>query len=454
MNNKFYTLSLPEDMLANLNTIGYEQMTQIQALSLPHLLQNKDVLAQAKTGSGKTAAFGIAILQHLNSKKLDIQSLILCPTRELATQTATQLRILARYKQNIKILTLCGGNAFWPQANSLKHGAHIIVATPGRILKHLNKQTCNFNTLNTLVLDEADRMLDMGFYDDVEKIISFLPTKRQTLLFSATFTQEVKDISSKICNNAIHIEAPVSKEINKMQEIFFEIEDTNKDDALIHLLGHYRPKNVLIFCNTKIRTDAIAKLCQDNNIDALAIHGDLEQYTRDDVLVQFSNNSLRVLVATDVAARGLDIKELAMVINYDLPFDSKTYTHRIGRTARAASEGIACTLYKQSDDISMYNNTNIAFLHVNTLDKPDNFKMKPLYKTIVIEGGKKNKLRAGDILGALTANTKLGRDDIGKIYIYDRQSYVAIQTNKTDEAFKQLKHNKIKAKKFSIWLLD
>jgi len=349
MNNKFSTLCLPEDMLANLTDIGYKQMTQIQALS----------------------------------------------------QTAMQLRILARYKQNVKILTLCGGGAFWPQVNSLKHGAHIIVATPGRILKHLNKQTCSFNTLNTLVLDEADRMLDMGFYDDVEKIISFLPTKRQTLLFSATFTQEVKDISSE--------------EINKMQEIFFEIEDTNKDDALIHLLGHYQPKNVLIFCNTKIQTDAIAKLCQDNNIDALAIHGDLEQYTRDDVLVQFSNNSLRALVATDVAARGLDIKELAMVINYDLPFDSKTYTHRIGRTARATSEGIACTLYKQSDDISMFDNTNITFLHVNTLDQPSNFKMKPLYKTIVIEGGKKNKLRAGDILGALTANTKLGRDDIGKI---------------------------------------
>lgn len=454
MNHQFCTLNLDVDMLKNLASIGYERMTQIQELSLPHLLQNKDIVAQAKTGSGKTAAFGIAILQKLDSKNFNTQSLILSPTRELATQIATELRTLARYKQNIKILTVCGGCAFLPQANSLKHGAHIIVATPGRILKHINKQTCILDNVNTLVLDEADRMLDMGFYDDVEQIISYLPIKRQTLLFSATFTPEVLKISHEICNNAVNVEASAAKEVNNMQEIFIEVEDMKKTDALIHVLFHYKPTNVIIFCNTKIQTDAIAAFCQDNNIDALAIHGDLQQYERDDVLVQFANSSLRVLVATDVAARGLDIKELAMVINYDLPFKHETYTHRIGRTARASNKGIACTLYEPSDDISLYQNTKTVLLHANTLSKPSNAAMKPLYKTIVIEGGKKNKLRAGDILGALTANTKLNRENIGKIDIYDRQSYVAVKKTIADEAFKQLKHNNIKAKKFSIWLLD
>lgn len=297
-------------------------------------------------------------------------------------------------------------------------------------------------------------MLDMGFYDDVNKIISFLPSKRQTLLFSATFTPEVTDISNKICLEPVHINASLDNETSKIEEIFLEVKKIKKNDAMLRVLCRFNPTRAIIFCNTKLQTDAIAEFCQDNGIDALAIHGDLQQYQRDDIMVQFANSSLRVLVATDVAARGLDIKELEMVINYDLPLNHQTYTHRIGRTARACSQGIACTLYEHDEDISLYQNRQITMLHVNMLDKADNFKMKPKYKTIAIEGGKKNKLRAGDILGALTSSSELNREDIGKIDIYDRQSYVAVKKKIADKAFGQLNRNKIKAKKFSVWLLD
>ena len=453
IHTKFSTLSLSHAMLQNLERIGYNEMTPIQAAALPSVLLGKDIIAQAKTGSGKTATFGIGLLSRLDVKKFRVQSLILCPTRELADQVAKELRMLAKFAHNIKILTLCGGAAFGPQYGSLQHGAHIVVGTPGRVLKHLQKNSLNLENLETLVLDEADRMLDMGFIEEIEAVLAFAPKERQSLLFSATYTDEVLAISRTIQNDPVSIRIAEEESKNKILERFYETDD--KFATLLKILSTYKPKNAIVFTNTKAEADVLAQEMQGHAIDALALHGDLEQYDRNDVLVQFANKSCRVLVATDVAARGLDIKELAMVVNYDLPHTQETYTHRIGRTARAGEEGLAMSLYTsyEAQNAEEFAGGEREFLEDSSLACERDFSMLSEYITLVIEGGKKEKLRAGDILGALTGEGGLSGSEIGKIDIYERQSYAAIQSSKIDDAYDRLKHGKIKGKKFSIWIL-
>jgi ATP-independent RNA helicase DbpA len=450
----FSKLSLTKEMLQTIDSLGYNEMTPIQAEALPLILEGHDVIAEAKTGSGKTAAFGIGLLSSLDVKKFRIQSLILCPTRELVDQVAKELRRLARFQHNIKILMLTGGESFGKQLGSLTHQAHIIVGTPGRVLKHLKKESLGLSNLRTLVLDEADRMLDMGFIEEIEKVLSFVPKERQTLLFSATYNNEILAISKKIQKNAINVKTTKKEVQNRINQEFYETND--KVGTLIKIFANYKPQNVIVFTNTKLEAKELVESLVQNKIDALAIHGDLEQYERNDVLVQFANKSCPVLIATDVAARGLDIKELSMVVNYDLPHTKETYIHRIGRTGRAGAEGIAITLYldREIHKIQEYKeDTSRNFLNISTLKKEQGFEMQPQYVTLVIEGGKKDKIRAGDILGALTGDAGLQGSNIGKIDIYDRQSYVAIENLLVDEAYKKLKKGKIKNKKFSIWIL-
>lgn len=448
---KFKNLKLSQEMLDNLEEIGYKEMTEVQSQALPFILEGKDVIAQAKTGSGKTAAFGIGLLEKLDVKKFKPQSLVLCPTRELADQVAKEIRLLARATHNVKVLTLCGGAAFGPQLGSLRHGAHIVVGTCGRVLKHLNKESLSLDELEILVLDEADRMLDMGFSDEMNEILTFCKKRKQTLLFSATYTDEVKDIASSITHEAISIKTSSSEVANKITEKFYEAND--KLGAIIKILSNFELENAIIFTNTKIAADELAKELQNATIDALAIHGDMEQYDRNDVLVQFANKSCPILIATDVAARGLDIKELSMVINYDLPHSTEIYTHRIGRTGRAGCDGLAFSLYGAYDKADEYRDGVREFASIDELRIVKGFVMKPKFITLVIEGGKKDKLRAGDILGALTKDANISGDSIGKIDIYDRQSYVAIEASLIDKAFEKLKNSKIKAKKFSLWIL-
>jgi len=452
---KFSKLPLSKEMLKNLETIGYHEMTPIQAESLPHILDGKDVIAQAKTGSGKTAAFGIGLLAKLQVKKFRVQSLILCPTRELADQVAKELRMLARATHNVKILTLCGGAAFGPQLGSLRHGAHIIVGTPGRILKHLKKETLSLDDLEMLVLDEADRMLDMGFSEEINEVLSFTKKRKQTLLFSATYTDEIMDISKNLQHEAVSIKTISTEVANNITERFYEVAVHDKLNTIVNIFSNFKPENIIIFTNTKIDAKAIAEDLQKRKIDALAIHGDLEQYERNDVLVQFANKSCPVLIATDVAARGLDIKELSMVINYDLPHSQETYTHRIGRTGRAGAEGLAFTLYTdyEMDNADDYRDETRIFEEPQSLKTVQGFEMKPQNVTLVIEGGKKDKVRAGDLLGALTGDAGLQGSSIGKIDIYERQSYVAIERALIDTAHKKLSKGKIKGKKFSVWIL-
>ncbi len=452
----FSNLPLSKEMLHNLNEIGYAEMTPVQAETLPLILEGKDVIAQAKTGSGKTAAFGIGLLHKLQVKKFRVQTLILCPTRELADQVAKELRVLARFAHNIKILTLCGGAAFGPQLGSLRHGAHIIVGTPGRILKHLDKKTLSLEDLDTLVFDEADRMLDMGFIEEIDKVLEYMPKERQTLLFSATYTNEITAISNRVQKDAISVKTVSTEVANKITERFYEAQNGNKLETLVNIFSTFKPENVIVFTNTKLEAKEIAEQLQKRNIDALAIHGDLEQYERNDILVQFANKSCPVLVATDVAARGLDIKELAMVVNYDIPHGEETYTHRIGRTGRAGNEGLAITLYNtyEVQNANEYQNGTRLFEESGILKKVQGFEMRPPFVTLVIEGGKKEKVRAGDLLGALTGDGGIAGTSIGKIDIYDRQSYVAIESSSIDAAHKKLSNGQIKGKNFSVWILQ
>ncbi len=457
MNTKeFSVLPLLKEMLHNLSELGFKEMTPVQAQGLPYILKGSDLIAQAKTGSGKTAAFGIGLLHKLDVKKFRVQSLVLCPTRELADQVAKELRRLARGTHNVKVLTLCGGTPFGPQLGSLRHGAHIIVGTPGRVLAHLSKGSLSLEALETLVLDEADRMLDMGFIEEIDNIISHAPAKRQTLLFSATYPDRIMELSASIQKDAVNIRTISTENANPISEYFYETEEADKLETLRRVLARHNPETCIVFCNTKLETQEIASHLRERAIDALAIHGDLEQYQRNDVLVQFSNRSCSVLVATDVAARGLDIKELAMVVNYDLPHDEATYTHRIGRTGRAGKAGLAFTFFTQEEirDADLYKNGVRRFEQADILKSAEEFTMQPPNVTLVIEGGKKDKVRPGDILGALTGDAGIEGRFVGKIDIYERQAYVAIDRTKIDEAHKQLRKGTIKGRKFDLWVLD
>jgi ATP-independent RNA helicase DbpA len=455
-NNAFSSLSITSEQLSNIKSLGYEEMTPIQAQGLPAVLEGKDLLAQAKTGSGKTAAFAIGLLHHLDVKKYQTQALVLCPTRELADQVSKEIRRLARAIPNTKILTLCGGKPLAPQLVSLEHSPHIVVGTPGRILKHLiDKQSLNLESLKMLVLDEADRMLDMGFYDDIMQIINSTPRQRQTLLFSATYPEQIRDISDAIQIDPVDIRLETSHTENKIKQVFYEIEKGERTKTLISILHHYRPESTIVFCNRKQQARELAEALWQEGFHALALHGDLEQRERDQVLVQFSNKSSSILIATDVAARGIDIKDLAAVVNFELSPDPEIHVHRIGRTGRAGNEGLAFSLFMASEAhkvnrIEEYLNTTLNIENTNTLKMRENFRLSPPMVTLCINGGRKNKVRAGDILGALTAKTDLPGKQIGKIDIFDTISYVAIERPIAKQALKILNEGKIKGRKFKV----
>lgn len=371
-------------------------MTPIQAQSLPAILNGKDVQAQAKTGSGKTAAFGIGLLQKLDAQTYLTQALVLCPTRELADQVSKEIRRLARPIPNTKISTLCGGTPIGPQLASLEHHPHIVVGTPGRILKHLKKGTLKLDSLKMLVLDEADRMLDMGFHEDIMHIIGLMPRKKQTLLFSATYPDEIKDISNAIQNDPVDIRVESLHDNKKIQQVFFEIQKGERTRALVSLLQHYRPESSVVFCNRKQQCQELADELWQQGFHALALHGDLEQKDRDQVLVRFANKSSSILVATDVAARGLDIKDLTAVINFELSPDPEIHIHRIGRTGRAGNKGLALSLFMASEApkvnaIEEYQNRPVRLENTSSLQARENFKLSPPMVTLCINGGRKTR---------------------------------------------------------------
>ncbi len=452
----FEGLGLPSAQIENLTSLGYSRMTDVQALALPPALAGQDLIAQAHTGSGKTAAFGIALLTRLTPRDFGTQALVLCPTRELSTQVATQLRKLARYLPNIKVAVLCGGQAIGPQIGSLAHGAHVVVGTPGRLRDHLEKETLVLERCNTVVLDEADRMLDMGFADDIAFILGQTPETRQTLLFSATYPDNIASLAAQYLRAPTRVEAAPPSAAPAIRQRFFrcdgEGDDTTRANACAQLLQHFAPTSCVVFCNTRQSTVETAAALEAIGYVAMALHGEMEQRERDQVLIQFRNGSCQILVATDVAARGLDVEELPLVVNAELPRDPDVYTHRIGRTGRAGLDGLAVSLFFDRE-----------FARVERLALSDTADIAPLAglqagqplpgaprQTLCIAGGRKQKIRAGDILGALTAEQRLASSAIGRIDILEFTSFVAIDIACVAQALEQLETRRIKGQKFKV----
>ena len=447
----FSSLPLAPALLRNLDSLGYQQMTEIQAQSLPLILEGRDLIAQAKTGSGKTAAFGLGLLHRLNPSYFAIQGLVLCPTRELADQVAQELRRLARQADNIKILTLCGGAPMGPQIASLQHGAHIVVGTPGRIRDHLGRGSINLGTIKMLVLDEADRMVDMGFYDDIAGIVSACPSHRQTLLFSATYPDDIRRASAEFLRQPAEVKVEAQHDNSRIEQRFYKVADDQRAAAVVALLQHYRPTSTLLFCNTKIRCRELVLALQQQGFSALALYGDLEQRDRDETLLQFANQSCSVLVATDVAARGLDISSLNAVINVDVSKDTEVHIHRIGRTGRAGDKGLALCLASPSENkwvklIEQYQSRPVEWFELPVPEAGSPPLQAPMV-TLNIFGGKKDKLRPGDILGALTGDAGIPAAKIGKINVFEFYSYVAVARDVAQLALKRLMNGQIKGRK-------
>ena len=456
----FSSLELHPDLLSNLDTLGYRHPTDIQAQSLPPILAGKDVIAQGKTGSGKTAAFGLGALQTLDPKNFQVQALVLCPTRELADQVAEEIRRLARQLSNIKVLTLCGGQSIGAQLSSLQQGAHIVVGTPGRIEEHLRKQTLSLEALKILVLDEADRMLDMGFQPSIDAIMEQVPSPRQTLLFSATFPKQIEQISERIMQTPVRIQVESQHDHASIAQHFYRVDSPEaRLSALRLLLLQTRPESSVVFCNTKKDAQMVADALHQAGFSAQALHGDLEQRERDQTLIQFANKSIAVLVATDVAARGLDIDAVDAVINFHLAHDPEVHVHRIGRTGRAGSKGLAASLISDKESYKVAVLGEYLGQDIQAEPLPDSSRVNPAplqakMITLQIDGGKKQKLRPGDILGALTANQQLTGEQIGKIKITDVRAYVAVDRKIAKLALKQISAGKLKGKNFRARLLS
>ena len=452
----FSALQLNTALLENIESLGYETMTPIQAQSLPLILEGRDVIGQGKTGSGKTAAFALGLLNKLDVKRFCVQTLVLCPTRELADQVANEIRKLARTIHNIKVLTLCGGMPFGPQAASLERSAHIVVGTPGRIEDHLKRGTLKLDDLGILVLDEADRMLDMGFQDTLDSIIERTPEQRQTLLFSATYPNQIQRIAKRVMTNPAVVKAIDAHDDTSIQQYLFKVDSAQgRFVAICLLLQQYRPESAVIFCNTKKETQEVADDLGAKGFCVVALHGDLEQRERDQTLIRFANKSASILVATDVAARGLDIDALDAVINYHIAHDPEVHVHRIGRTGRAGSKGIACTLYNEKEAHKISQLENYLDQHIKRQPLPsESLLRKPAYQaemtTLQIDGGKKQKLRPGDILGALTGENGINGKDVGKINVYGSWTYVAVNRNVVETALNKLTKGKLKGRSFRV----
>ncbi|MCK7543337.1 ATP-dependent RNA helicase DbpA [Marinobacter bryozoorum] len=453
----FQISGLSQAMLDNLSILGFTEPTPVQQQALPAVLAGKDVIAMARTGSGKTAAFGIGLVERLEVRRFSVQGLVLCPTRELADQVARAIRELARSQHNVKVLTLCGGTPIGPQIGSLSHGAHIIVGTPGRVKDHLDKGTLTLDGLRTLVLDEADRMLDMGFEEAVNAIVARCPERRQTLLFSATWPKHVRRLSERYQQNPVSVTVEEHPEASapSIQEIFYEVADGEEQKALAGLLSTRQPSACLVFCATRQQCDDVVSFLGQQGFTAASLHGDMDQKDRDQVLILFASQSCPILVATDVAARGLDIDDLPLVVNMEPARSPETHTHRIGRTGRAGNEGLAVTFFSPArahkvTRLEQARGSEIEPLDAGELLTAAPAPWQPARVTLCIAGGRKEKVRPGDILGALTGEAGLPGGVVGKITIQEFQSFVAVDSTVADKALRRLEQGRIKGRRFRV----
>ena len=485
----FARLPLAPHVQANLQRLGYLQMTPIQAATLPQALAGRDLIAQARTGSGKTAAFALALLAKLNPRRFAVQALVLCPTRELAEQVTQEIRRLARAEDSLKVLTLCGGATLRPQIASLEHGAHVVVGTPGRIQDHLQRQTLKLEALNTLVLDEADRMLDMGFAEDIAQVVRACPPSRQTLLFSATYPEGVMALGARYMREPQTVKLAERHAAQTIRQRFYEVQEQERLHAVGLLLNHYRPVSTLTFCNTKQQCRDLVAVLQAQGLVALELHGDLDQRDRDQVLVQFAQRSCSVLVATDLAARGLDISQLEAVINVDISPEVAVHTHRIGRVGRmalqapqetaapasAGNEGARSALQPAAPSpgwafslaspeemgrvgrIEAAQGTEVEWHPLSELTGPAGgaaaSPLRPPTATLQMLGGRKEKIRAGDVLGALTKDMGFAGAQIGKISINEWSTYIAVERAIAPEVLRRLNAGKVKGRSVKVRMI-
>ncbi|HUD43863.1 MAG TPA: ATP-dependent RNA helicase DbpA [Dokdonella sp.] len=451
----FSTLPLAPALQQALAALDYVQMTPVQAQSLPPILDGRDAIVQARTGSGKTAAFGLGLLSAIDPAVVAVQALVLCPTRELADQVGKEIRRLARFVPNLKLLTLCGGIALRPQLASLTHPPHVVVGTPGRIQELIDLGALLLDGVRVLVLDEADRMLDMGFLDAIDGIAVSLPRDRRTLLFSATLPPPIRSVSQRLQREPAEI--TVADAEPAIEQRFHEIDPARRFDALLRVLNAHRPESVLVFCNTRRDTESVAERLRGLGHSAAALHGDLDQREREDVLVRFAHRSCVILTATDVAARGLDIDDLPLVISYDLASDADSHVHRIGRTGRAGRSGLAIALAAPADmpranAIESRLGTRLRYAPLPPAEAGP--PLSAPMRTLCIDAGRQDKLRPGDVVGALTGDAGLAADRIGKIAVYATRTYVAIRADSAASALARLRAGRIKGRTFRIRPLD
>jgi len=453
---RFSTLPLAPPWLENLTQLGYVEMTPIQSLALPAMLEGRDVLGQAATGTGKTAAFGLALLARITPRGARPGALVLCPTRELAAQVADELRRLARPLPHTRVLTLSGGTSVQKERASLQHGVDVIVGTPGRVHDHLVRGRLDLSGVRTFVLDEADRMLEMGFVETVSAIARAVPAEHQTLLFSATFPDAVRALSTTYQRDALHVVVPAEDVGARITHVLYGVERTERVTALVRILGHHRPESAIVFCNHRETCDEVADALAKAGFAAVALHGGMEQHDRNTVLLLLRNGSLRVVVATDVAARGLDIDDLGAIINFDLPREPDVFLHRIGRTARADRSGLAISLAQPADGriLDELRQGPLAGVAMSSVPSAEaQLPPPPAMITIAIQGGRQDRLRPGDIVGALTTGVGIAGTDIGQIAVNDRISFVAVVASMATRALDGLSAGRIKNKRFRAYLV-
>ena len=523
---RFEDMNISNEICRAVLDMGFEEATPIQSQAIPVILEGKDIIGQSQTGTGKTAAFGIPLLERINPEDRRLQALILCPTRELAIQVSEEFRKLLKYKDNIRVLPIYGGQPIDRQIAALRKGTQVVIGTPGRVMDHTRRRTIKAETVQMMVLDEADEMLDMGFREDIETILVKIPEEHQTLLFSATLSPEILDITKRFQKNPEFIKI-VRKELTvpNIEQYYFDVKEKTKLDALCRIIDVYDPKLAMVFCNTKKRVDDLVEMLQGRGYFAEGLHGDLKQAQRDKVMQKFRNGTIEILVATDVAARGIDVDDIDVVFNYDVPQDEEYYVHRIGRTGRAGKAGKAFTfcvgkeIYKLRD-IMRYTKTKIQQQKLPTLSDVEEMKtniylekikgiieeghltkyihlvdrlMEEDYTSIdiaaallkdhlsdvnaddidalddinlggtelyggegekmvrlFINAGKKSKIRAKDIVGAIANEAGIPGKTLGEIAIFDEYTFVDVPNEFVRDILHGMKHAKIKGKRVHI----
>lgn len=523
---RFEDMNISNEICRAVLDMGFEEATPIQSQAIPVILEGKDIIGQSQTGTGKTAAFGIPLLERINPDDRRLQALILCPTRELAIQVSEEFRKLLKYKDNIRVLPIYGGQPIDRQIAALRKGTQVVIGTPGRVMDHMRRRTIKAETVQMMVLDEADEMLDMGFREDIETILVKIPEEHQTLLFSATLSPEILDITKRFQKNPEFIKI-VRKELTvpNIEQYYFDVKEKTKLDALCRIIDVYDPKLAMVFCNTKKRVDDLVEMLQGRGYFAEGLHGDLKQAQRDKVMQKFRNGTIEILVATDVAARGIDVDDIDVVFNYDVPQDEEYYVHRIGRTGRAGKAGKAFTfcvgkeIYKLRD-IIRYTKTKIQQQKLPTLSDVEEMKtniylekikgiieeghltkyihlvdrlMEEDYTSIdiaaallkdhlsdvnaddidalddinlggtelyggegekmvrlFINAGKKSKIRAKDIVGAIANEAGIPGKTLGEIAIFDEYTFVDVPNEFVRDILHGMKHAKIKGKRVHI----